>query len=154
MRASVFCGVCKNERSMRYNKRQCQCCLQGIYEPEPIRQTLMMHKRIARAYLSKWPTDSDPIWVPLDEVLVNLSKARFDLLGMTPLQQKISPEEIAKYTFPLVMQSNAGWYIGTWYRPTPGTVEPGTRESEEYWSTRCEAASYLVSGNWTQRENP
>ena len=45
-----------------------------------------------------------------------------------------------------VMQSAAGYYLGT----TESGL-PMTRESAEYWATSQEASGALESGNWTQK---
>lgn len=49
-----------------------------------------------------------------------------------------------------VLQSAAGFYLGTF----DDEEGPISRESVEYWATRAEASTALISGNWTQRSNP
>lgn len=41
-----------------------------------------------------------------------------------------------------VLESAAGFYIGTWHD------EPYSRESEQYWATREEAQRALDTGKW------
>ncbi len=48
-----------------------------------------------------------------------------------------------------VLESNAGFYIGT-----VDSEGPVSRESEEYWSTRDEAEQILNSGSWDRRSHP
>lgn len=52
-----------------------------------------------------------------------------------------------------VLESRAGWYIGTW-----GTKEdllgPVSRESAEYFQSQNTAKEALATGNWTQRDKP
>lgn len=68
-----------------------------------------------------------------------------------------SPE--GEYTDVKVMQSAAGFYIGTEFVHNgtgdlpEGFREPGSRESE-YFPTREEAQKHLDVGVWMQRENP
>lgn len=48
------------------------------------------------------------------------------------------PEEEARYSPLQVMQSAAGWYIGTAYNNEDGWQEPGSRDSD-YYATKEEA---------------
>jgi hypothetical protein len=48
-----------------------------------------------------------------------------------------------------VMQSNAGWYLGT-----ADEEGPVSRESLEYWGSEEKATNALDSGEWNQRETP
>ena len=48
------------------------------------------------------------------------------------------PEEEARYSPLQVMQSAAGWYIGTSYDSQEGFLEPGSRDSD-YYPTKEEA---------------
>ncbi|WP_018608174.1 hypothetical protein [Uliginosibacterium gangwonense] len=48
-----------------------------------------------------------------------------------------------------VMESNAGFYIGT-----SDEEGPYSRESSEYWKTRKAAEDALTNRNWTQRLEP
>jgi hypothetical protein len=48
-----------------------------------------------------------------------------------------------------ILQSNAGFYIGTTFDGMPNS-----RESLQYWPTREAAAVALASGEWTSRDNP
>ena len=48
-----------------------------------------------------------------------------------------------------VMQSHAGYYIGT-----HDDGSPVSRESGEYFPTHDDAQRALESGNWTQRQEP
>jgi hypothetical protein len=53
------------------------------------------------------------------------------------------------FTLPVkVLQSAAGYYIGTW------DDGPFSRESVEYYATEDEAQDALDSGTWTQRRYP
>lgn len=59
-------------------------------------------------------------------------------------------KEFCGLTLPLqVLQSNAGFYLGT-------TDEEGpvSRESLEYWPTYTEAEKALSTREWTQKETP
>ena len=47
-----------------------------------------------------------------------------------------------------------GFYLGTLRVNADGSVEPGTRESREFWSSPQEAALALETGQWTQRASP
>lgn len=47
-----------------------------------------------------------------------------------------------------VLQSNAGWYIGTW-----DNEGPVSRESECYYRTQEEAQKALDTNTWTQKNN-
>lgn len=49
-----------------------------------------------------------------------------------------------------VLKSAAGYYLGT-LDPELGPV---SRESREYWETEKEAQEALLTGAWTQRNNP
>lgn len=58
----------------------------------------------------------------------------------------------ARYGFYLpltVLESPAGFYLGT-----SDGMEPISRESVEYFPTKDTASAALVSGAWTQRDNP
>lgn len=48
-----------------------------------------------------------------------------------------------------VLQSNAGYYIGTF-----GAEGPVSRESQEYYSHRAAAEYALLRNTFTQRVNP
>jgi hypothetical protein len=48
-----------------------------------------------------------------------------------------------------VLQSNAGFYIGT-----ADDDGPCSRESVQYWPERAHAVESLSSGNWTQKQEP
>ena len=50
-----------------------------------------------------------------------------------------------------VYYSRAGFYLGT---ISSNDIEPGTRESVEYWPTSDLAQMALESGNWQQRLQP
>lgn len=49
-----------------------------------------------------------------------------------------------------VMKSAAGYYIGT----ADSDGSPFSRESKEYWRTKCEADEALSLGRWTQKLEP
>ena len=62
--------------------------------------------------------------------------------------------DAANYSDLGVMRSNAGWYIGTYYRdPRYGWAEPGSRDSQ-YYATSEEAFQAFEDKSWDQRENP
>ena len=48
-----------------------------------------------------------------------------------------------------VLQSAAGFYLGTW-----DDEGPVSRESQQYWKTYEEAAQAIESGEWIQRLHP
>lgn len=48
-----------------------------------------------------------------------------------------------------VLQSAAGWYIGT-----ANEEGPCSRESNEYFESRAKADDALANGNWSQKEQP
>lgn len=50
-----------------------------------------------------------------------------------------------------VCQSRSGFYLGTVDDHSMPPGEPFTRESEDYWQKREEAARALTAGAWTQR---
>ena len=53
-----------------------------------------------------------------------------------------------------VYQSAAGYYLGTQYFDNEiGREVPYTRESIEYWSTKCQAEWAMLCGTWTQKRN-
>ncbi|UVN14238.1 hypothetical protein FBPa48_0029 [Pseudomonas phage vB_PaeP_FBPa48] len=63
------------------------------------------------------------------------------------LVKQISPEEEVNYSDLKVLESGAGYYIGTLYTNSeqdefPGLVEPGSRDSD-YFQTRAEAEFFL-----------
>lgn len=69
------------------------------------------------------------------------------------------PSEEGSYSDIKVMKSAAGYYIGTEFLHGDasdfcGMVEPGSRESVEYFDTYESAADALRTGNWTQRGHP
>lgn len=49
-----------------------------------------------------------------------------------------------------VLESHQGFFLGTQH-PEEGQV---SRESEEYWRQKKEAAEALEHGDWTQRREP
>lgn len=53
-----------------------------------------------------------------------------------------------------VLQSAAGYYIGTIFHGKDGFDEPGSRESEEYYKDKIDAEFALETKIWTQREYP
>lgn len=53
-----------------------------------------------------------------------------------------------------VLQSAAGWYIGTFGTDDMELSGPVSRESAEYFSTKAKAQMALDSGGWTQRDSP
>ncbi len=65
----------------------------------------------------------------------------------------IPAEEKLLYTDLQILESGAGWYIGTLYNNPEGFVEPGSRDSE-YFPTRKAAEDAWLSGMWTQRMTP
>lgn len=65
---------------------------------------------------------------------------KFGQLAMTWCNKKLPLQ---------VLQSNAGYYIGT-----ASDEGPCSRESVEYWPTRAHAVESLSSGNWNQKPEP
>ena len=59
-----------------------------------------------------------------------------------------------RYSDLQVLQSGAGYYIGTTYSNKKGFTEPGTRDSEEYFRTHELAQAAFESNKWTQRYHP
>lgn len=49
-----------------------------------------------------------------------------------------------------ILQSNAGFYIGT----ASEDLGPVSRESDEYWPTHEDAQKALDARSWTQRHEP
>ena len=50
-----------------------------------------------------------------------------------------------------VLQSNAGYYIGTFCYDNSEDYGPCSRESEEYFGSKNEAQYALDNNTWTQR---
>lgn len=76
----------------------------------------------------------------------------------SPIVMDLEPLESC-YSDLMVLKSAAGYYIGTTYThdensPTPGLVEPGSRDSFEYYATEAEAQHALETKSWTQRPHP
>lgn len=70
------------------------------------------------------------------------------------LPAEFDAENESRYSDLRVLRSGAGWYVGTTYNNPDGFIEPGSRESEEYYPTE-EAAQAALDGNtFTQREHP
>ena len=67
------------------------------------------------------------------------------------------PSPVGEYSDLKVMESAAGWYIGTTFHHTSGDyaglVEPGSRESG-YYRSKVEAELALQTLTWTQRLHP
>lgn len=60
----------------------------------------------------------------------------------------------ARYSDVQVLQSAAGWYVGTTFTEEEGYETPGSRESEEYYATQAEAQAALDNDTFTQRAHP
>ena len=60
----------------------------------------------------------------------------------SPQAQKVDPDNIGRYSDLQVLESPAGWYIGTYYRNPRGYIEPGSRESG-YFPIKTEAEMLL-----------
>ncbi len=81
---------------------------------------------------------------------------------MKPQKRELAtrfPDPTGRYTNIMVLKNNNGYYIGTQFicgprSKTPSQIQPGSRESEEYFLTRAMAQTALVTGNWTQRVQP
>lgn len=59
-------------------------------------------------------------------------------------------KDFGKRQLPLeVLQSRAGFYIGTQFEGGPFS-----RESMEYWPKESAAKAALIEGLWTQRDHP
>lgn len=63
-------------------------------------------------------------------------------------------EDEARYTDLQVLQSAAGWYIGTMYNNPEGYTEPGSRDSYDYYPTQEAAQHALDTKTWVQRTHP
>jgi len=61
--------------------------------------------------------------------------------------------EKMRYSHLQVLKSAAGFYIGTMYKEPEGYEVPGTRDSQEYFSTRELAEAALGASAFTQRWN-
>lgn len=73
-------------------------------------------------------------------------------MNKTPRLGKLA--EQAGYKLELeVLQSNAGYYIGTFFHnpENPCDYGPCSRESEEYYLSRIDAQYALDNNEWTQR---
>jgi hypothetical protein len=66
----------------------------------------------------------------------------------------ITEEDAKRYSDLRVLQSGAGFYIGTVYDNPEGYTEPGSRESYHYYPTREEAEQALEQQSWLQRDHP
>lgn len=62
-------------------------------------------------------------------------------------------EDKGNYSELMVLQSGAGYYIGTIYHNPDGYDEPGSRDSG-YYRTREEAEKALKEEIWDQRLHP
>lgn len=65
----------------------------------------------------------------------------------------IDEEDKEQYSDLQVLQSAAGYYIGTIFTGKDGFQEPGSRDSE-YFPTKQHAETALKRENWNQRMNP
>lgn len=59
-----------------------------------------------------------------------------------------------RYSDLQVLKSGAGYYIGTTYTTKDGRIEPGTRDSVEYYHTKELAEAVFKKTCWTQRWHP
>jgi len=65
----------------------------------------------------------------------------------------IPPEDKKNYSYLQVLESAAGFYIGTVYTTPEGFMEPGSRDSE-YFPSRAVAEEHLRNRTWYQRMDP
>lgn len=77
----------------------------------------------------------------------------------SPLAAEHDAENEANYSDLQVLKSGAGWYIGTIYTHPPGSdmpglIEPGTRDSYDYYAREEEARAVFERGDWVQRQHP
>lgn len=70
------------------------------------------------------------------------------------IAEKFDKENFARYSDVGIYESGAGFYIGTMYNNPEGFMEPGTRESMEYFPSYEVANRAFKTGNWTQRPAP
>lgn len=68
---------------------------------------------------------------------------------MTYKSCQISNEELKYYSKLMVLQSAAGFYIGSLYQEDPNDPVPGTRDSQ-YFRTEAEAIAAFQSNDWMQ----
>ena len=66
----------------------------------------------------------------------------------SPMIRNLFPEELERYSDLEVLESAAGFYVGTTYANPDGFTEPGSRDSG-YFATADEAQDFLdhVAGN-------
>ncbi len=70
-------------------------------------------------------------------------------IGIPPLIGQLA-RQWCKVNLPVkVLQSGAGWYLGTFDHEGPCS-----RESREYFPSREAAEAALKAGTWTQRSQP
>ena len=65
----------------------------------------------------------------------------------------IPDDEKYSYSELMVLQSGAGYYIGTQFFNPEGYREPGSRDSVEYYPTHAQAQHALDTRSWTQRNH-
>lgn len=70
------------------------------------------------------------------------------------IAEKFDPDNAHRYSDLGVYESGAGFYIGTMYNNPECFMEPGTRESMEYYPNREVAEFAFKYGSWTQRKYP
>jgi hypothetical protein len=65
----------------------------------------------------------------------------------------IDSDDKEKYSELKVLQSAAGWYIGTTYKEDEGFESPGSRDSG-YFKSKELAQYALDNEEWIQRDHP
>lgn len=60
----------------------------------------------------------------------------------SPMIRNLFPEELGRYSDLQVLESAAGFYVGTTYANPTGFTEPGSRDSD-YFPTADEAQGFL-----------
>lgn len=68
---------------------------------------------------------------------------------MTSKSPQLSTSELKYYSKLMVLQSAAGYYIGSLYQEDPNEPSPGTRDSQ-YFRTEAEAIAAFNSNDWMQ----
>ena len=63
-----------------------------------------------------------------------------------PVQYGVLAEQYGEHLELQILQSRAGFYLGTF-----SESGPYTRESREYWNTKVKAQKAFDTGRWTQR---
>lgn len=66
----------------------------------------------------------------------------------------VDKDNSERYSDLQVLMNNGRYYIGTLYENPDGYMEPGSRDSVEYYAVKADADAALANGTFTQREMP